>query len=609
MDGISITQKIDEALCARIPKPLSIRTCNQHHCNLECRVEKAEDRLPCHTYQRDTRRDAVDFRTRRQACEQVGCCFVPEPVEWKRLQDLQSGGSGAQHECYAKPFRVYPMWMEMAYQTCPMEGIDAPQTKSKIDSADGRGFGIKGEVTPIPSIIPTQSKANLCVTTEGFLTKSSNCSMDTPPTTRECNNMTVAPRCDRNCGPYGVCTRKVVYDHAGWDSWIYKDVCDCQKGYATPESDSTRPCSIDLANKPIPESSLNKESDFAPNNYTLNWRWVPGATTACQQAGGRQDKSGFMARINNCVEGAKEQAGPVSTTPSPPPSAPTEEFEALVREAGGSDGTQLAPMKAAPKDAGGESGSATNANLHFLDVKLCGTYKPKYEIEKCPLCDCALLGAAYGKVTWCNGEQATIEGVVGEVRCHVKSGTWPASNSLKITSPKTFERFKKNFPANDLGNDFIMLEHRTTAAIAYMMKGSFSQCVATCRRTPTCPGFVIGGYTGGRCGMIDPFRMTLNPVNRGSSHPGEDHMVVRKGFLRTTTAPASLIQSIAGKRVWSPDIANKIVAANMNFSKGVALVPTNDAIWDWIDTVLGQQGVPLKKSFFSLGWGVHSNVA
>ena len=90
-------------------KPPAERSCNQFHCDLECRVDDTRSRLPCHLYERDTRKDAVDFRLREQACEQVGCCFVRELSESARLV------TSARHECYAKPWRVYSMWMEMSY--------------------------------------------------------------------------------------------------------------------------------------------------------------------------------------------------------------------------------------------------------------------------------------------------------------------------------------------------------------------------------------------------------------------------------------------------------------------------------------------------------------
>ena len=110
--------------------------------------------------------------------------------------------------------------------------------------------------------------------------------------------------------------------------------------------------------------------------------------------------------------------------------------------------------------------------------------------------------------------------------------------------------------------------------------------------------------------------MTLNPVNRGSDygqpgtgHGSEDHMIVRRGFLKTYVAPPSLLAAVVGKTAWSDDLARELIKANANISMELAAVPTTDPVWAWIESATGQQGASLKKSFYSLGWPVHPHVA
>ena len=114
----TLTSKIDDSLCKSLVRPPTTQFCNSFHCNLECRVNEGA-RQVCDLYERDTRRNAADHRTRQQACEQVGCCFVPELNHSNR----RSGTPGRQ-ECYRKPFRRYAQWLEMLFSQCSASGVD-----------------------------------------------------------------------------------------------------------------------------------------------------------------------------------------------------------------------------------------------------------------------------------------------------------------------------------------------------------------------------------------------------------------------------------------------------------------------------------------------------
>ena len=83
--------------------------------------------------------------------------------------------------------------------------------------------------------------------------------------------------------------------------------------------------------------------------------------------------------------------------------------------------------------------------------------------------------------------------------------------TIPVDTSFNFATFTK-YDAGTPGSDFILLEHKTTTAIGYTIAATMKGCVETCRKTPSCPGFVYGG---GMCQLLDPFMMTLLPINRG----------------------------------------------------------------------------------------------
>ena len=540
----SLEQQVDDALCARLVKPPEERSCKQYHCDLECRVDETRSRLPCHLYERDTRKDAVDFRTRQQACEQNGCCFVRELSESTRLE------SDAKHECYAKPWRVYPMWMEMSYDTCSIDGLEAPEPRNMTrlyQESTPPKITLIGQVMQLGTSIGMQSKRNLCVSTEGHLVPSKNCSVEQPPAARQCNNLTIAPICDASGCGQGRCTRRVPQESVKWASWIYTDQCDCYYGHGTPIDATTSargaPCSVDLA-------------------PSMSWR--AGTPGECQQVAGVKSSTGFRATQYNCVYGGSSTAI--------------------------------------------QGGLSSNMPLHSVDQELCGEHE-RFTLETCALCDCTSMDE-YGTVTYCNGEEATIEGYVGKILCDTTSSatlpTWtiPSNLATAVVAQPNFT-WQQNF--GGLGSDFVLLEHRTTSAVGYTFPASnIATCVATCRGAPNCPGFI---FRSGSCMILDPFRMTLNPINRGVNHPFEEHLVVRIGFLYTEMPSETLLAAVTGASAWSEEIGNKVIEENRRISKLTARIPEDDVLWDWIESTTTQQGVALKKSFYSLSFPVHPHVS
>ena len=595
-ESFSLSQKIDDGLCVGMNKPTTERWCNQFHCDLECRVDAVRARLPCHQYQQDTRRNAIEFRTRQQACEQNGCCFVRSLDESKRMSAAPTS------ECYAKPFQPYTMWMEMGFGQCSADGtiVGDPALYGRDPwFGSSQYMTLKGAVIPGSNgTLATQSKRNLCMWTNGTIAASTACSKkDQPTATRNCNNMTIAPTCNDGvgCGLHGKCVRSVpqrVVKAAG--PWIYVEKCECEKGWATPtriNATSSRtvygsPCSVNI-------SSAFKWQTTTSDSGMHNNR--PDLKQCTQPAGGKGSTGLKGTKVECTYTGHGSVALPAPWT--------------------GVDVQKNSGMQCSAGASFCGRGSAVAA-IHKTDIALCGAH-PKYTLGACNLCDCNAL-ASYGTSTFCNGEEATITGLVGKVAC--KDGAWntkvegrhPEETIAKeqskwkhtVVGPtpgSTFSWQQKGL--GGLGQDFLLLEHRTTAAIAYNMRTShISTCAKTCRGAPNCPGFV---WRGGQCSILDPFRMTLNPVNRGPDGALSDsHLAIRVGFFTTFNADPTLIAA-AKQPTWSTDVANKVIAANRAISKLTARVPHDDPIWNWIDTAKGQQGVPLKKSFFSLAWPVH----
>ena len=130
-------------------------------------------------------------------------------------------------------------------------------------------------------------------------------------------------------------------------------------------------------------------------------------------------------------------------------------------------------------------------------------------------------------------------------------------------------------------------------------------CPACSRGTPNCPG-VVFLPSSRKCGIIDPFRLRQLPINRAN-----EHMVVRLGFLATGRGTDALVKASAGVKVFTPELAEKIIRGNLLATKYSAAVPPHDPIWHWIDSVskdVTAQGASFRKSFFSLGFPVHPHV-
>ena len=86
--------------------------------------------------------------------------------------------------------------------------------------------------------IPSQSRSNLCVMTDGSIADPKLCDkLSEPDTLRGCNNLTMGTHCTGidgrpiDCGPGGRCGRSVTPAGA-WNSWIYQDACECRAGWA-----------------------------------------------------------------------------------------------------------------------------------------------------------------------------------------------------------------------------------------------------------------------------------------------------------------------------------------------------------------------------------------
>ena len=532
----SLSEAIDASLCHGQAEPASTQFCNEFHCDLECRVDA--ERSSCYSYQQDTRRNAVDFRTRQQACEQVGCCFVPQ------LDPAKRSMSNAP-ECYTKPFRLFSSWVEMPYEQCSSAGLVMPNMHEGKQVRGGE-YSLTAPAESSDIKVPSKTRQNLCVSTDGNIAPVSTCPTPEPIRMKSCMDMVAQPLCPFDCGVGGECQRRETTE---FRSWVYQDACYCKAGWAFPQgkNGTTSGCTVDK---------------------TSTCAWVQSGLSGCSQKPGVQGAIGVQISSYACQC----------------------------------------------------QGDGPDPKTHELAEALCGV-RASHDNVECDLCDCVALRAKHGvDVSYCNGETASLKGVQAPITCNRQSpATWnePAT-IVHSTVPSLASLTAVHTATTDQLSDFVMLEYRSTTAVGYTFPASLAACIATCSGIVSCPGVTFlpetldGNARGyGSCGIVSPFELSLNPINRD----GAVHLLMRLGFLSTDPKAATdlhtAIESANG--VWSSELGEKVIAANRRVSKLSALIPHDDPFWTWVESGVPnshmQQGVSLRKSFFSLAYPVHPRVA
>ena len=175
-------------------------------------------------------------------------------------------------------------------------------------------------------------------------------------------------------------------------------------------------------------------------------------------------------------------------------------------------------------------------------------------------------------------------------------------------------------PIKDI-HDYVLFEHRTMAVSA-RFPASVSTCLAACTYKPRCPGVVFSGFlTGGTCGLIAvhalnyvPFQRTGESGGCGCSSCGakaaSSHVFMRRAFLMSYPQPLLIraIEDLGNRTEWSSALGEAVVLSNERLTRLTSNVASNDPIWRWIQDSLGAQGVPLRKSLYSLALPLHPNV-
>ena len=246
---------------------------------------------------------------------------------------------------------------------------------------------------------------------------------------------------------------------------------------------------------------------------------------------------------------------------------------------------------------------------------------PEYEEELCDVtCPCTSAPTIQGaRVARCDGTTAEyvcssgftfLAQVSSTLTCDFATGVWSSPTTDVWDRPLGCHAKAWTQTSPELESTFIVLEHRTVSAASYSFTSSLHGCIETCRGIPNCPGFVWSGNGGkwaAKCELIDTWLLENRPINRHAT----THMVMRRGFLRSTAATPELIDAAASATEWTSELADRILAANRAQTKRMGALPFNDTLWDWIESVPTEhmaQGVPLSKSIFSYTYPVHPNI-
>ena len=130
-------------------------------------------------------------------------------------------------------------------------------------------------------------------------------------------------------------------------------------------------------------------------------------------------------------------------------------------------------------------------------------------------------------------------------------------------------------------------------------------CASMCRATPTCPGFVFdySKNMANACGFIHRRQFEVTTISRSESK----HVFMRRGFI-TSFPQDELVRVVNSTNAWSSDLAAKVVDSNERLARRRSVIPSDDGIWDWINTANTHGGVSLRKSLYSLAFPTHLNV-
>eukprot|EP00931_Biecheleriopsis_adriatica_P107037 TRINITY_DN81378_c0_g1_i1.p1 TRINITY_DN81378_c0_g1~~TRINITY_DN81378_c0_g1_i1.p1 ORF type:complete len:651 (+),score=106.97 TRINITY_DN81378_c0_g1_i1:149-1954(+) len=370
--------------------------------------------------------------------------------------------------------------------------------------------------------------------------------MDDRPVGRQtCNRRVTCPECTSRCG-YGVCEN---YYKPG-ETHRARARCSCLKGYGGNNFSSALGHGMECA-----------------NDLTGDCKWGSSAWSSCEVQPWSKSSTGSTTRSVSCF-------------------CPT---------------TVL---------AGDGKLSEANVVEEVLEMpsELCAA-SSKPETEKtCSICSCdSVPTVTNGEQVYCDGLRARISCKSGftsgdsDINC--VDGSWIAPSN--ISCPGTPAKHR-----GALDSDFVVFDYRyTSAAAGTGYKTTLSACLASCKGSLDCPAFVFTPdgtiEDGGICEQLTKFSMAQEPVQRGRSH-----LIVRRGVLQSSKQP-SLLAAAKAATTWTADLEAAVLAANEVQTKLIGTTAPDDPIWDWIANVPVEktsQGVPFKKSLFSLAFPVHPNV-
>ena len=150
------------------------------------------------------------------------------------------------------------------------------------------------------------------------------------------------------------------------------------------------------------------------------------------------------------------------------------------------------------------------------------------------------------------------------------------------------------------------------------MQSSLDACVTRCNNGNggnRCWGVQFtGDPLSGSCESLPLLALQHGTITRSR----ETHLFIRRGILNSHRQPqlVKLVKDIRNQRYapWTSALSKAVVDANEIASKRASIVPMSDPIWRWIASVprgspgATVQGVPLRKSLYSLSFPLNPNI-
>ena len=201
-----------------------------------------------------------------------------------------------------------------------------------------------------------------------------------------------------------------------------------------------------------------------------------------------------------------------------------------------------------------------------------------------------------------------------------KPDTWRGCANL--SSITMADSLPANFSETSLPHfkaDFVLYEFRHLPGLGYDgMQSSLDACVTRCNNGNggnRCWGVQFtGDPLSGSCESLPLLALQHGTITRSR----ETHLFIRRGILNSHRQPqlVKLVKDIRNQRYapWTSALSKAVVDANEIASKRASIVPMSDPIWRWIASVprgspgATVQGVPLRKSLYSLSFPLNPNI-